>query len=103
MQVFEEAIISHLDHSICKLNSLGTILTQLTTMEDQKPDLESLADMGRLIRQEAQMALEMLSEGTELHESFELVDTVGIATPLESSMGVIETSSDSGSQRIGFV
>ena len=48
-----------LDKTICKLESLGTILTQLTTMESQDPDLSSLADLGRLISEQAMIALDL--------------------------------------------
>ena len=49
-----------LDTTICKLESLGTILTQLATMENQYPDLSSLADLGRLISEQAMIALDQV-------------------------------------------
>ncbi len=47
-----------LDLTICQLESMGTILTQLATNEEQEPDLTSLADLGRIIQSLAMEALE---------------------------------------------
>jgi len=48
-----------LDVTICKLESMGTILTLLATHEGQDPDLSSLADLGRVIQFLAMEALEL--------------------------------------------
>jgi len=48
-----------LDETICKLESMGTILTQLATNEGQEPELSSLADLGRVIQFLAMEALDL--------------------------------------------
>jgi hypothetical protein len=66
MKVYTQELVYELDVILCKLESLGTVLTQLTTMEDQKPDLTSIADLGRLIREQAETGLERICEGQEV-------------------------------------
>ncbi len=70
MHVYENRHITDLDHTICKLESLGTVLTHLATMECQEPDMTALADIGRLIAEHATAALDMLYEGNEVTDPF---------------------------------
>ena len=98
MLIFDEAAINHLDQSICQLESMGTMLTHLATMETQKPDLTSLADLGRMIKQHAGTALEILSEGEELRQ----IDAVEVI-PEKEDIPVEVADTPSKSPRIGFV
>jgi hypothetical protein len=52
-------IMNELDETICKLESMGTILTQLATDEGQPPERTSLADLGRVIQFLAMEALDL--------------------------------------------
>ena len=54
-----ERALLQLDETICKLESMGTILTQLATNEEDEPELTSLADLGRIIQSLAMEALEL--------------------------------------------
>ncbi len=74
MHVYENKLITNLDHTICKLESLGTVLTHLATMECQAPDMTALADIGRLIAEHATAALDMLYEGNEITDPFLKLD-----------------------------
>ena len=55
----EKSPLVQLDETICKLESMGTILTQLATNEEEEPELTSLADLGRIIQWLAMEALEL--------------------------------------------
>ncbi len=54
-----KSALVQLDETICKLESMGTILTQLATNEEEEPELTSLADLGRIIQWLAMEALEL--------------------------------------------
>jgi len=54
--------LTHLDEAICKLESMGTILTLLATTEAEEPEMTSLADLGRIIQSLAMEALEIVSD-----------------------------------------
>ena len=72
MRVFDEQTVDSLDRSICTLHSMGKILAHLATMEEQEPDLSTLADLGRVVVREAKAALDLLGDGEVLNR--ELVE-----------------------------
>ena len=62
-KIYEEKIITELDETICKLESMGTILELVCTTEcGVYPDLSRLADLGRVIQSLAMEALEVVGE-----------------------------------------
>ena len=54
--------ITELDKTICKLESLGSILIRLVENESQEPDFSELADLGRIISEQAMTALDLLHD-----------------------------------------
>ena len=63
MKIFAETVTHEMDTTFCKLESLGSMLTQLSTMENQAPDMTALADLGRLISEQAMKGLDLISKG----------------------------------------
>ena len=55
----------NLDLTICKIASFGHILTVSATAEGQPLHPESLADLGRIIQEQAHLALEYCGDPTE--------------------------------------
>ena len=70
MRVYEDSIIEDLELILCKMKSLGTILTHLSTMECQDPDMTSLADLGRIIQEQTTTGLEVIEDGKEITDPF---------------------------------
>ncbi len=57
-----------MDRLFCILHSLGTIITQVCNLETEEPDIPSLADLGRLVREKADFGLEQIQEPTKAKE-----------------------------------
>ena len=70
MKILQEPEINSLDTILCKLNSLGTILVHLTTMECQNPDIASLSDLGRIIQEQSLSGLDLIGESKEIADPF---------------------------------
>jgi len=66
MRGYSDDVLLKLDLALCKLDSLGRILTQLATDEGQEPDLASFADLGRVIEGQAASGLELIGDGEDI-------------------------------------
>jgi hypothetical protein len=87
--------VEELDKAICKLESMGTILTQLATNEGQELELSSLADLGRIIQS---LAMEALDLTTEIEVSEVNNDHQAQETPSQIQDEVSEVNNDHQAQ-----
>ena len=70
MKVYHDSVIDDLELILCKMKSMGTILTHLSTMKCQGPDMTSLADLGRIIQEQTTTGLEVIEDGKEFTDPF---------------------------------
>lgn len=70
MKVFQDSVIDDLESILCKMKSLGTILTHLSTMECQEPDMTSLADLGKIIQEQMIIGLDVIEDSQEITDPF---------------------------------
>lgn len=62
-------VMEELEKTVCRLESMGSILSNLCAPDREAPDLTSLADLGSLICRDAMEALGLLSENEIVDES----------------------------------
>jgi len=62
MRTLTEPATLDLDRTLCAIESLGRILTALSLAESTEIDLHWLADLGRVISQQAMNALDIVTE-----------------------------------------
>ena len=65
MRIYQEDIVRTMDERLCRLHSFGILLTQLCQQETLSPDIPSLADLGKVIAEEADLVLNMIQDGAE--------------------------------------
>ena len=81
MRFYQEDEVLEIDRHLCRLHSLGAILTQVCSMEAPETDIVSLADLGRVIRDEADFTLNLIQDGKNFPEGYPLdSDQTGIPT-----------------------
>lgn len=52
-----------LDAVLCQLHSLGTVVTPISNLESEEPDLTALADLGRIITSISMKTLNVIQDG----------------------------------------
>ena len=60
---YTSAEVSDMEITLCKLHSLGELLALVCTTESTEPAMDTLADLGRVITDIADQALNMLQDG----------------------------------------
>lgn len=64
--LIEDTVIQELERGASRLESMGTILTQLCDPDGKRPDLSSLADLGSVIARQSMELINLLAEKLRL-------------------------------------
>ena len=64
----EREKMTHLEALLCRLESMGAILTALCDPDHKPPEISSLADLGRVISRDAMEGLDLMAEAEPLEE-----------------------------------
>ena len=64
---FDESEVTDMEIALCKLNSMGELLTVACTTESVEPSLETLADLGRVISELADRTMNQVQDGRVVH------------------------------------
>jgi hypothetical protein len=63
MRRYADQTILEVDAALCQLHSLGTVVTQISNLESEEPDLTALADIGRIITSLSMNTLNVIQDG----------------------------------------
>jgi hypothetical protein len=63
MRGYSDQTIMDVDVALCQIHSLGTVVTQISNLESEEPDLTALADLGRIIASLSMNTLNVIQDG----------------------------------------